>query len=93
MSFVQALPAGGGVMPYKRPASEKSGVPVYQPAGVQQQQQQQQLQQQQAAYHQIIQLQQQQQGASIVPVTCKSQCLQRHFLSKANCLQSFNKKY
>jgi len=68
---IEALPAGGGVMPYKRPASEKSGVPVYQPAGVQQQQQQQQqqLQQQQAAYHQIIQLQQQQQGASIVPVT------------------------
>ena len=56
-------------MPYKRAASEKSGVPVYQPAGVQQQQQQ----QQQAAYHQIIQLQhQQQQAATIVPATCKT---------------------
>jgi len=54
-------------MPYKRAASEKSGLPVYQPAGVQQQQQQhQQLQQQQAAYHQILQLQQQ---PSIVPAT------------------------
>ena len=56
----------GSVMPYKRTASEKSGLPVYQPAGVQQQQQQQQLQQQQAAYHQILQIQQQ---PSIVPAT------------------------
>ena len=55
-------------MPYKRAASEKSGLPVYQPTGVQQQQQQQQqqLQQQQAAYHQILQIQQQ---PSIVPGT------------------------
>lgn len=61
----------GSVMPYKRAASEKSGLPVYQPTGVQQQQQQhqqqhQQLQQQQAAYHQILQIQQQ---PSIVPGT------------------------
>ena len=63
----QALPAGS-VLPFKRAASEKSGLPVYQP-GVQQQHQQ-QLQQQQAAsaYHQILQMQQQ---PSIVPATCK----------------------
>jgi len=63
-----ALPAGS-VLPYKRAASEKSGLPVYQPAGVQQHQHQQQLQQQQAAasaYHQILQMQQQ---PSIVPAS------------------------
>lgn len=65
---IEALPAGS-VLPYKRAASEKSGLPVYQPAGVQQQQHQQQLQQQQAAasaYHQILQMQQQ---PSIVPAS------------------------
>merc|ERR1719391_797471 len=66
-----ALPAGS-VLPYKRAAQEKSGVPVYQPAGVQQQQHPGQLQQQQqqqaasAAYHQILQLQQQ---PNIVPAS------------------------
>lgn len=62
---IEALPAGS-VLPFKRAASEKSGLPVYQP-GVQQQHQQ-QLQQQQAAsaYHQILQMQQQ---PSIVPAT------------------------
>jgi len=67
---IDALPAGS-VLPYKRAASEKSGVPVYQPAGVQQQQHPGQLQQQQqqaasAAYHQILQLQQQ---PNIVPAS------------------------
>ena len=71
-------------MPYKRAASEKSGLPVYQPTGVQQQQQQQQqqLQQQQAAYHQILQIQQQ---PSIVPgtATCKYTVLHQLSLSLA----------
>ena len=65
----QALPAGS-VLPYKRAASEKSGLPVYQPGVQQQHQQQLQQQQQQAAsaYHQILQMQQQ---PSIVPASCK----------------------
>jgi len=62
-----ALPAGT-VLPYKRAASEKSGLPVYQPGVQQQHQQQLQQQQQQAAsaYHQILQMQQQ---PSIVPAS------------------------
>jgi len=55
--LVLALPAGS-VMPYKRAASDKSGLPVYQPV------QQQQIPQQ-ATYHQILQMQQ----PNIVPVS------------------------
>jgi len=62
---LEALPANG-VMPYKRTASDKSGLPVYQPvqAGPGPQQlgappQQQQQQQATATYHQILQMQQQ----------------------------------
>ena len=75
----QALPAGS-VLPYKRAASEKSGLPVYQPGVQQQHQQQLQQQQQQAAsaYHQILQMQQQ---PSIVPASCK---LLLHTLNR-NC--------
>jgi len=64
---IEALPAGT-VLPYKRAASEKSGLPVYQPGVQQQHQQQLQQQQQQAAsaYHQILQMQQQ---PSIVPAS------------------------
>jgi len=54
---IEALPAGS-VMPYKRAASDKSGLPVYQPV------QQQQIPQQ-ATYHQILQMQQ----PNIVPVS------------------------
>ena len=76
-------------MPYKRAASEKSGLPVYQPTGVQQQQQQQQqqqLQQQQAAYHQILQIQQQ---PSIVPATAT--CEYSLSLSSLKSKVKFNK--
>jgi len=56
---IEALPAGGTVMPYKRAAAaDKSGLPVYQPV------QQQQIPQQ-ATYHQILQMQQ----PNIVPVS------------------------
>ena len=75
-------------MPYKRAASEKSGLPVYQPTGVQQQQQQQQqqqLQQQQAAYHQILQIQQQ---PSIVPGTATCEYTVLHQLSLLLSLKS-----
>jgi len=57
---IEALP-GGSVMPYKRAAADKSGLPVYTPV----QQQQQQQVPPQATYHQILQMQQ----PNMVPVS------------------------
>lgn len=53
-SVLQAFPGMG--VPYKRPAGDKSGVPVYQPTG-------------NAAYQQA--LMQQLGGQSFVPVSCE----------------------